>query len=66
MPLHNDKEIAPSNRELDILKIFCEIGEASVRDVHSCMSPNGEFAFTTIQKLTMNPINLLFTVLVIL
>ena len=51
MPLRHDKEIAPSDRELDILKVFWEIGEASVRDVHSRMSPNGEFAFTTIQTL---------------
>ena len=51
MPLRDDKEIAPSDRELDILKIFWETGEASVRDVHSRMSPNGEFAFTTIQTL---------------
>ena len=51
MPSRDEKEIAPSDRELDILKIFWEIGEASVRDVHSRMSPNGEFAFTTIQTL---------------
>jgi predicted transcriptional regulator len=51
MPLRDDKEIAPSDRELDILKVFWEIGEASVRDVYMRMSPNGEFAFTTIQTL---------------
>jgi predicted transcriptional regulator len=51
MPQRDEKEIAPSDRELDILKVFWEIGEASVRDVHSRMSPNGEFAFTTIQTL---------------
>ena len=51
MPLRDDKEIAPSDRELDILKVFWEIGEASVRDVFMRMSPNGEFAFTTIQTL---------------
>jgi predicted transcriptional regulator len=49
MPIRDDKEIAPSDRELDILKVFWQVGEASVRDVHSRMSPNGEFAFTTIQ-----------------
>jgi predicted transcriptional regulator len=31
--------------------VFWEIGEASVRDVHKVMSPNGEFAVTTIQTL---------------
>lgn len=51
MPSRNEKEIAPSDRELDILKVFWEIGEASVRDIHTKMSPNGEFAFTTIQTL---------------
>jgi len=51
MPLRDEKEIAPSDRELDILKVFWEIGEASVREVHQRMSPNGEFAFTTIQTL---------------
>jgi len=51
MPLRDEKEIAPSDRELDILKVFWEIGEASVRDVFIRMSPNGEFAFTTIQTL---------------
>ena len=49
MPIRDEKEIAPSDRELDILKVFWQVGEASVRDVHSRMSPNGEFAFTTIQ-----------------
>ncbi|MCL2118812.1 MAG: BlaI/MecI/CopY family transcriptional regulator [Planctomycetaceae bacterium] len=51
MPLRDEKDIAPSDRELDILKVFWEIGEASVRDVFIRMSPNGEFAFTTIQTL---------------
>ncbi|MCL2117295.1 MAG: BlaI/MecI/CopY family transcriptional regulator [Planctomycetaceae bacterium] len=46
-----EKRIAPSDRELDVLKVFWEIGEASVRDVHKVMSPNGEFAVTTIQTL---------------
>jgi len=51
MSLRDEKEVAPSDRELDILKVFWETGEASVRDVHKKMSPNGEFAFTTIQTL---------------
>ena len=42
---------APSERELDILKVFWEVGEASVRVIHRKMAPNGEFALTTIQTL---------------
>ena len=42
---------APSEREMDILKIFWEVGEASVRQVHRKIAPNGEFALTTIQTL---------------
>lgn len=41
----------PSERELDILRVFWEVGEAPVRVIHQKMSPNGEFAFTTIQTL---------------
>lgn len=41
----------PSDRELDILKVFWEVGEVPVRVVHQKMSPNGEFAVTTIQTL---------------
>ena len=42
---------APSERELDILKVFWEVGEAPVRTIHQKMAPNGEFALTTIQTL---------------
>jgi len=42
---------APSERELDILKVFWEVGEVPVRVVHQKMAPNGEFALTTIQTL---------------
>ena len=42
---------APSDREMDILKIFWEVGEAPVRTIHQKMAPNGEFALTTIQTL---------------
>jgi predicted transcriptional regulator len=42
---------APSEREMDILKVFWEVGEAPVRIVHQKMAPNGEFALTTIQTL---------------
>ncbi len=41
----------PSEREMDILKVFWELGEAPVRTIHRKMSPNGEFALTTIQTL---------------
>jgi predicted transcriptional regulator len=42
---------APSEREMDIMKIFWEVGEAPVRTIHRKMAPNGEFALTTIQTL---------------
>ena len=42
---------APSERELDILKVFWEVGESPVRVIHQKMAPNGEFALTTIQTL---------------
>jgi predicted transcriptional regulator len=42
---------APSERELDILKVFWEVGESPVRTIHQKMAPNGEFALTTIQTL---------------
>jgi BlaI family penicillinase repressor len=44
-------EPAPSDRELDVLKVLWQLGEARVRDVHEAMCPNGECAFTTIQTL---------------
>ena len=40
---------APSQRELEILKVLWNIGEASVRDVHKQLSPDGELHFNTIQ-----------------
>jgi predicted transcriptional regulator len=42
-------ELAPSERELDILKILWELGEAKVRDVHEALCREGECAFTTVQ-----------------
>jgi len=42
---------APSEREMDIMKVFWQLGEAPVRTVHQKMAPNGEFALTTIQTL---------------
>lgn len=41
----------PSERELDVLKVLWEIGEAKVRDVHAAMCQQEECAFTTVQTL---------------
>jgi predicted transcriptional regulator len=41
----------PSGRELQILKVLWELGEASVREVHQQLCPNGELAFNTVQTL---------------
>lgn len=50
MPRRESQPV-PSEREMDILKIFWEVGEVPVRTIHRKMSPNGEFAITTIQTL---------------
>ncbi len=42
-------EQAPSERELEILKVLWEIGSSSVREVHRRMCPNNELAFNTVQ-----------------
>jgi BlaI family transcriptional regulator, penicillinase repressor len=44
-------DIAPSERELEILKVLWELGPASVREVHERLCPNGEAAFNTVQTL---------------
>jgi predicted transcriptional regulator len=44
-------DIAPSGRELEILKVLWELGSASVREVHEKMCPGGELAFNTVQTL---------------
>jgi len=46
-----ESPLVPSEREMDILKVFWEVGEVPVRIIHQKMSPNGEFAVTTIQTL---------------
>ncbi len=43
--------VAPSERELDILKVLWELGEAKVRDVHEALCRQHECAFTTVQTL---------------
>jgi predicted transcriptional regulator len=42
-------ETAPSERELEVLKVLWELGPASVREVHERMCPGGELAFNTVQ-----------------
>jgi len=45
------KSTTPSERELDLLKVLWQIGEAKVRKIHDAFCPNGECAFTTVQTL---------------
>jgi predicted transcriptional regulator len=45
------EDIAPSERELDILKVLWEIGSGSVREVHEHLAPTVELAFNTVQTL---------------
>ena len=42
-------DVAPSERELEILKVLWELGEASVRDVYERLYPGGEAHFNTVQ-----------------
>ena len=44
-------DAAPSERELEILKVLWELGQCSVRDVHERLAPNGELHFNTVQTL---------------
>ena len=44
-------DIAPSERELEILKVLWELGAASVREVHERLCPQGEAHFNTVQTL---------------
>ena len=44
-------DIAPSERELEILKVLWELGPASVREVHERLCPQGEAHFNTVQTL---------------
>lgn len=43
--------LTPSDRELDLLKVMWNLGEAKVRDIHEALCPDGECAFTTVQTL---------------
>ena len=42
---------APSERELEILKVLWDLGEGSVRDVYERLAPNAEVHFNTVQTL---------------
>ena len=44
-------EAAPSERELEILKVLWDLGEGSVREVYERLAPNGEVHFNTVQTL---------------
>ena len=44
-------DVAPTERELDILKVLWELGEAKVRDVHAALNRKSACAFTTAQTL---------------
>jgi BlaI family penicillinase repressor len=44
-------EAAPSERELEILKVLWDLGKGSVRDVYERLAPNGEVHFNTVQTL---------------
>ena len=44
-------DAAPSERELEILKVLWDLGEGSVRDVYERLAPNGEVHFNTVQTL---------------
>ncbi len=45
----SESDVAPSQRELDILKVLWELGSASVRQVLDKLCPQGELAFNTVQ-----------------
>jgi predicted transcriptional regulator len=44
-------DAAPSERELEILKVLWDLREGSVRDVYERLAPNGEVHFNTVQTL---------------
>src|SRR5438874_13571305 len=44
-------DIAPSERELEILKVLWALGSGSVREVHERLCPQGETHFNTVQTL---------------
>ena len=40
---------APTERELDVLKVLWDLGESKVREVYQALSAQEECAFTTVQ-----------------
>jgi predicted transcriptional regulator len=44
-------ELSPSERELDVLKVLWELGEAKVRDIHVALCAQQKTAFTTAQTI---------------
>jgi predicted transcriptional regulator len=44
-------DTGPSERELDILKVLWDLGEAKVRDIHAVLAQQRPTAFTTVQTL---------------
>ena len=42
-------EVAPTEREMEILKVLWDIGEASVRQVHERLEPISGLHFNTVQ-----------------
>ena len=42
---------APTERELDVLKVLWELGESKVRDIHAAMCRQEDCAFSTVQTL---------------
>ena len=44
----------PSDRELELLKILWDLGEASVRDVHQALQKKHRTAFNTVQTQLRN------------
>ena len=40
---------SPTDREMEILKVLCELGEGSVRDVHDKLTAKSGLHFNTIQ-----------------
>jgi BlaI family penicillinase repressor len=45
------EDVAPSQRELDVLKVLWEIGSGSVRDVYERLWASEALAFNTVQTL---------------
>ena len=44
-------DTSPSERELDVLKVLWDLGQAKVRDVHAVLSQQRPTAFTTVQTI---------------